>query len=146
MAEPMTQEGFVLAYGVAPSYSDIDTYHMTASIIDMCLRRTVAVGGSIDKVAGLDNFCWPDPVESAKTPDGQYKLAQLVRSNQALYDYCKAFMLPCISGKDSMKNDSTRGGKKISIPPTLLFSTIAPMMDISKSVTFLQSVLVISFM
>ncbi|MDD7983480.1 AIR synthase-related protein [Lentisphaera marina] len=135
MAEPMTQEGFVLSNGLAPSYSDIDTYHMTASIIDMCLRKIVAVGGSIEKVAGLDNFCWPDPVESAKTPDGQYKLAQLVRSNQALYDYCKAFMLPCISGKDSMKNDSTRGGKKISIPPTLLFSAIAPMKDISKSVT-----------
>jgi phosphoribosylformylglycinamidine (FGAM) synthase-like enzyme len=27
----------------------------------------------------------------------------LVRANQALYDYCRAYDLPCISGKDSMK-------------------------------------------
>ena len=41
----------------------------------------------------------------AKTPDGHYKLAQLVRANKALYDYTTAFGTPCISGKDSMKND-----------------------------------------
>ena len=31
-------------------------------------------------IAALDNFCWPDPVQSEKTPDGEYKLAQLVRT------------------------------------------------------------------
>ncbi|MDD3886353.1 MAG: AIR synthase-related protein, partial [Victivallaceae bacterium] len=75
------------------------------------------------------------PVKSAKTPDGEYKLAQLVRANMALSDYTQAFMVPCISGKDSMKNDSTRGGRKISIPPSLLFSMIAKMDDVTKSVT-----------
>jgi phosphoribosylformylglycinamidine synthase len=34
-----------------------------------------------------------------------------------------------------MKNDSTRGGRKISIPPSLLFSMISKMDDVSKSVT-----------
>jgi phosphoribosylformylglycinamidine synthase len=34
-----------------------------------------------------------------------------------------------------MKNDSTRGGKKISIPPTVLFSVISRMENITKSVT-----------
>jgi phosphoribosylformylglycinamidine synthase len=108
---------------------------MMASIIDLSIRRIIAVGGKLGHIAGLDNFCWPDPVQSEKTPDGEYKLAQLVRANQALYDYTKAFKVPCISGKDSMKNDSTRGGRKISIPPTVLFSAISRMEDISKAVT-----------
>ncbi len=135
MIEQLSREGIILSGGILPRYSDIDTYHMVASIIDLAIRRIIAVGGKLGHIAGLDNFCWPDPVQSPKTPDGEYKLAQLVRANQALYDYTKAFLVPCISGKDSMKNDSTRGGKKISIPPTVLFSAIARMDDIAKAVT-----------
>jgi len=134
-AEPMGTDGIILASGFAPRYSDIDTYHMMASVIDIAVRRIIAVGGQPQQIAGLDNFCWPDPVVSEKNPDGEYKMAQLVRANKALYDYTKAFKVPCISGKDSMKNDSTMGGKKISIPPSVLFSAIAPMKDISKAVS-----------
>ncbi|MCK4982603.1 MAG: hypothetical protein KAS17_06745, partial [Victivallaceae bacterium] len=135
MIEQLSTEGVILSEGILPRYSDIDTYDMMASIIDLSIRRIIAVGGKMDMIAGLDNFCWPDPVQSERTPDGTYKLAQLVRANQALYNYTKAFRVPCISGKDSMKNDSTRGGRKISIPPTVLFSAISKMDDISKSVT-----------
>jgi phosphoribosylformylglycinamidine synthase II len=135
MVEPCSREGVILAAGIAPRYSDIDTYHMMASVIDMAVRRTIAVGGQLGTIAGLDNFCWPDPVEGPNNPDGAYKAAQLVRANQALYDYTTAYGVPCISGKDSMKNDSTMGGRRISIPPTVLFSTIARMEDISKAVT-----------
>jgi phosphoribosylformylglycinamidine synthase len=52
-----------------------------------------------------------------------------------LAEFCELYGVPCISGKDSMKNDSTRGGRKISIPPTVLFSVIARMADISRAVT-----------
>ena len=135
MAEQCKKEGIILSSGILPRYSDIDTYHMMASVIDLAIRRIIAVGGTTDKIAGLDNFCWPDPVQSEKSPDGEYKLAQLVRANKALYEYTKAFKTPCISGKDSMKNDSVIGGKKISIPPTVLFSAISKMDDISKAVT-----------
>ncbi|MEA2012143.1 MAG: AIR synthase-related protein [Verrucomicrobiota bacterium] len=135
MVEHNSTEGVIMASGITPRYSDIDTYHMMASAIDIAARRTVAVGGNLSRVAGLDNFCWPDPVQSEKTPDGEYKLAQLVRANQAIYDYTKAFKIPLISGKDSMKNDSILQGEKISIPPTVLFSTIAKMDDIRKAVT-----------
>ncbi len=135
MVEPLSKEGVILSSAILPRYSDIDTYAMAASCVDLGIRRVIAVGGKLDKVAGLDNFCWPDPVQSEKTPDGEYKLAQLVRANQALSDYTQAFTVPLISGKDSMKNDSTRGGRKISIPPSLLFSVIAKMDDVSKSVT-----------
>jgi len=127
--------GVVVAHGICPRYSDIDTYHMTANAIDEGLRNYVAVGGSLDLVAGLDNFCWCDPVLSEKTPDGPFKMAQLVRANQALYDVCLAYSLPLISGKDSMKNDFYDGAVKISIPPTLLFSVIGRIEDIRKAVT-----------
>ena len=130
-----TFEGIVVANGICPRYSDIDTYAMAACAIDEAIRNTVAVGGNLDHLAGLDNFCWCDPVQSDKTPDGEYKLAQLVRANQALYDYTTAFGVPCISGKDSMKNDYSIGETKISIPPTLLFSTIGKMDDVRKAVT-----------
>ena len=128
-------EGVVVAHGICPSYSDIDTYHMMANAVDEGLRNYVAVGGNIEHVAGLDNFCWCDPVVSAKTPDGEYKAAQLVRANQALYDYCLAFGVPLISGKDSMKNDYMIGDTKISIPPTVLFSVIGKIEDLRKAVT-----------
>ena len=128
-------EGVVTAHGICPRFSDIDTYHMTANAVDEALRNYVAVGGSLELVAGLDNFCWCDPVLSDKTPDGAYKMAQLVRSNQALYDVCMEYNLPLISGKDSMKNDFYDGTTKISIPPTLLFSVIGKMEDARKAVT-----------
>jgi phosphoribosylformylglycinamidine synthase len=108
---------------------------MTANAVDEALRNYVAVGGSLELVAGLDNFCWCDPVQSDKTPDGAYKMAQLVRSNQALYDVCMVYNLPLISGKDSMKNDFYDGTTKISIPPTLLFSVIGKIEDARKAVT-----------
>jgi len=128
-------EGIVVANGICPRYSDIDTYAMAACAIDEAVRNAVAVGASLRRMAGLDNFCWCDPVESEKTPDGRYKLAQLVRANEALYDYTRIYGVPCISGKDSMKNDYMIGGTKISIPPTLLFSVIARMDDVRKAVT-----------
>jgi len=128
-------EGVVVSHGICPRYSDIDTYHMMANAIDEGLRGYVAVGGSPDLVAGLDNFCWCDPVQSDKTPDGEYKTAQLVRANKALFDYCVAFGIPLISGKDSMKNDYFDGVTKISIPPTVLFSVIGKMEDVRKAVT-----------
>jgi phosphoribosylformylglycinamidine synthase II len=130
-----SMEGVVVAHGICPRYSDIDTYHMTACAIDEAVRNAVAVGADLDHLAGLDNFCWCDPVKSAKTPDGEYKLAQLVRSNMAIYDYTTAFGVPCISGKDSMKNDYSIGLTKISVPPTLLYSVIGKIKDVRKAVT-----------
>jgi phosphoribosylformylglycinamidine synthase len=130
-----SMEGVVVAHGICPRYSDIDTYHMTACAIDEAVRNAVAVGADLDHLAGLDNFCWCDPVKSAKTPDGEYKLAQLVRSNMAIYDYTTAYGVPCISGKDSMKNDYSIGKTKISVPPTLLYSVIGKIKDVRKAAT-----------
>lgn len=127
--------GIVLAHGIAPKFSDYDTYWMMANTFDEAVRNAVAVGGDPDFMSGVDNFCWCDPVQSEKTPDGRYKLAQLVRANRALEHFCLAYGVPCVSGKDSMKNDYTGGGQKISIPPTVLFSVMGVINDVNKTVT-----------
>ena len=127
--------GIAVGCGIAPRYSDIDTYWMMAAVIDEAVRNIVAVGANPDHMAGLDNFCWCDPVQSEKTPDGEYKLAQLVRANEALYHITTAYGIPCISGKDSMKNDYSIGDMKISIPPTVLFSAVGIVPDVRNAVS-----------
>ena len=127
--------GLVISCGIAPRYSDIDAGAMAAAAIDEAVRNAVCVGLDVDKMAGLDNFCWPDPIESVKTPDGRFKLAQLVRANRELERVCRAYRLPCVSGKDSMKNDYGSGKDKISIPPTLLFSLFGDHPDVRNSAT-----------
>ena len=130
-----SEAGLVISHGICPKYSDYDAYWMMANAMDEGIRNAVAVGADPDRMAGVDNFCWCDPVQSEKTPDGEYKLAQLVRACKALSELCVAYGVPCISGKDSMKNDYTGGGKKISIPPTVLFSVLGIMDDVKKAVT-----------
>ncbi|MEA2064244.1 MAG: AIR synthase-related protein, partial [Gemmatimonadota bacterium] len=132
---PDSSRGVAIGCGIIPRYSDLDTYHMAACCLDEAVRNVVAVGARPDRIAALDNFCWPDPVQSGKTPDGSYKLAQLVRACRALYDYCSAFGVPLISGKDSMKNDYGSGAEKISIPPTLLVTAVGIIDDINNAVT-----------
>ena len=78
---------------------------MAANAIDEAFRQAVILGADPDKIVGLDNFCWPDPVESEHTPDGKFKLAQLVRACEAVFNTTIDYNCPCISGKDSMKND-----------------------------------------
>lgn len=130
-----SEAGLVISHGICPKYGDYDAYWMMANAMDEGIRNAVAVGADPDRMAGVDNFCWCDPVQSEKTPDGEYKLAQLVRACKALSELCVAYGVPCISGKDSMKNDYTGGGKKISIPPTVLFSVLGIMDDVKKAVT-----------
>jgi len=127
--------GIAVGCGIVPRYSEIDTYWMMAACIDEAVRNIVSVGADPDRMAGLDNFCWCDTVQSEKTPDGQYKLAQLVRANEALFDLTTAYRIPCISGKDSMKNDYHIGDTKISIPPTVLFSAVGIVPDVRLAVT-----------
>ncbi len=128
-------EALVIGHGICPRYSDLDAYWMMANAVDEAVRNAVAAGADIDHMAGVDNFCWCDPVQSEKTPDGRYKLAQLVRANRALAHFCLAYGVPCVSGKDSMKNDYMGGGGKISIPPTALFTVLSVIPDATKALT-----------
>jgi phosphoribosylformylglycinamidine synthase II len=120
--------GIVVANGINPRYGDIDPYWMAASAIDEALRQVVAVGGSLRKVALLDNFCWGNPDK----PD---RLGSLVRAAQACYDVALGYEIPFISGKDSLYNEFETGQESISIPPTLLISAVAVMDNVEKAVT-----------
>ena len=130
-----SRSGYVLSEGVNPFYSDIDCFAMAQAVVDEAVRRQVAAGARLDRIALLDNFCWPDPVAGADNPDGEYKMAQLVRACRGLSQAAVAYGAPLISGKDSMKNDSRMGGVKISVPPTLLVSAIGRIDDVNAAVT-----------
>ncbi|MCP4680673.1 MAG: phosphoribosylformylglycinamidine synthase, partial [Deltaproteobacteria bacterium] len=130
-----SMRGVAVGHGICPRYSDLDAYHMAACAADEAMRNIVSVGANPDMVAALDNFCWCDPVQSDTTPDGRYKLAQLVRANKALHEICVAYGMPLVSGKDSMKNDYSIGKTRISIPPTLLVTAVGQLEDVSKAVT-----------
>ncbi|MBK9261307.1 MAG: phosphoribosylformylglycinamidine synthase [Polyangiaceae bacterium] len=128
-------EGVVLGEGIHPYYSDLDAREMALACVDEAVRRVLCAGARIDRLAALDNFCWPDPIESKSTPDGAHKLAQLVRTCEGLFDACKAYGLPLVSGKDSMKNDAILDGVKISVPPTLLVSVMGQMADVKQALS-----------
>ncbi|UCB47491.1 MAG: phosphoribosylformylglycinamidine synthase subunit PurS [Spirochaetota bacterium] len=131
-----SHRGFVLTVGINPFFSRIDTYHMASCAVDEALRNAVVIGADPEKVAMLDNFCWPDPVyDKQKTPDGKFKLAQLVRACKGLYETARAYGTPFISGKDSMKNDYKVGKHKVSVLPTVLISAIGIIPDVRKCVT-----------
>ncbi len=133
--KPYSDRGLTVTHGVCPRIGDADPYQMAVNAVDEAYRAHIALGGDPDFASVLDNFCWPDPVESEKTPDGAYKLAQLVRTCRGLRDACLSYGLPLISGKDSMKNDAVMNGKKVSIRPTLLISLMGVIADVNKAMT-----------
>lgn len=130
---PGSKRGVTVTHGICPRVGDDDTLAMAQLAVDEAYRSHIALGGDPLKASALDNFCWPDPVQSPGTPDGEYKLAQLVRASQGLREICLAYTLPLISGKDSMKNDVRLGGVKVSVRPTLLVSLIGITEDIELS-------------
>jgi len=129
-----SEEGLVISHGLCPKVIQ-DSYDMAALSFDEAVRNAIAVGAKFGYLASLDNFSWPDPIQSSKTPDGEYKLGQLVRACIALYDVATAYGVPLVSGKDSMKNDYYAGNEKHSIPPTLLVTVVGKMDDIKKAMT-----------
>ncbi|MES2409212.1 MAG: AIR synthase-related protein, partial [Patescibacteria group bacterium] len=128
-----SKKGVLLSSTLNPSYSEIDSYKMAASSIDGAIRSVIAAGGSLENLAILDNFCWcssTDPV----------RLGQLKAAVKGCFDYAVAYGTPFISGKDSMFNDFKGYDEKgnpinISIPPTLLISSIGVMNDAEKAIS-----------
>ena len=130
-----SNRGITVTHGVCPRFGDADAYDMAACGVDEAYRAHIAVGGDPDRTSALDNFCWPDPVEAPENPDGMKRMAQLVRACKGLKDACVAYGIPLISGKDSMKNESRIGGKKIPVRPTLLISQMGIVEDITLTVS-----------
>ncbi|MGD0535742.1 MAG: AIR synthase-related protein [Methanoregula sp.] len=130
---PGSKKGVGLSQALFPSYTEIDPYGMAAACIDTAIRGLVALGISPDEIALLDNFCWC----SSDEPE---RLWQLKEAAKGCYDYAKSFGTPFISGKDSMFNDfsgydAENNRVKISVPPTLLISSIGIHVDVLKAVS-----------
>ncbi len=123
-----SNKGLIIANGCNPKYGLIDPYFMAASAIDEAIRQIIAVGGKLDRIALLDNFCWGN----TEKPD---RLGGLVRAAQACYDIARIYETPFISGKDSLNNEYQIGGDSIAIPPTLLISAIGIMDDVTRAVS-----------
>ncbi len=106
-----------------------DPYVMALAAIDECVRNLVCVGADPNRIAILDNFCWP----SCKDPRN---MGALVRACIGCYDAAKAYRAPFISGKDSLNNQFvTEDGRTIQIPPTLLISGFAPVTEAARAVS-----------
>jgi phosphoribosylformylglycinamidine synthase subunit PurSL len=123
-------QGVALSSGLFPSYGDIDPYAMAEAGIDAAVGNVVAVGADPDRIAILDNFCWC----SSNEPE---RLGQLKRAARACYDTATRLLTPFVSGKDSMYNDfkgfdGDDRPLKISVPPTLLVSSLGIVPDSRK--------------
>ncbi|MGP1272765.1 MAG: AIR synthase-related protein [Phycisphaerales bacterium] len=130
---PGSGKGLAIACGLATNIGDPalggDPYEMALAAIDECVRNLVCVGANPDRIAILDNFCWP----SCKKPEN---LASLVRAAEGCYEGAKAYRTPFVSGKDSLNNQfTTKDGRTIEIPPTLLITGIGIVDDVSRCVT-----------
>ena len=124
-----SDKGLAISCGMNPIYGDIDPYWMALAGIDEAIRNLICVGGRVDRIALLDNFCWGNCTKPET-------LGPLVRAAQACYDGAMAFEAPFISGKDSLNNEfACEDGTRISIPSTLLISAISIVDDINKCVT-----------
>ena len=121
-------KGVACGCGINFRYGLIDPYWMAASCIDEALRQIIAVGGSLQRIALLDNFCWGNPDK----PD---RLGGLVRAALGCYDTARAMGVPFISGKDSLNNEYKIGKKTYAIPGTLLISSLGVIQDVRKCVS-----------
>jgi phosphoribosylformylglycinamidine synthase len=123
-----SRRGVVVGCGMSPQVED--PYEMAIASIDEAIRNVVAVGADPDRVAILDNFCWP-------SVDDELTMGSLVRACEACRDAALAYGIPFISGKDSLNNQFTNKetGQVLRIPRTLLISAIGVIEDVSKCVT-----------
>jgi phosphoribosylformylglycinamidine synthase len=127
------EKGVAVSHALYPGYGDIDTYWMAAAAIDSAIKNLVAVGARLEDIALLDNFCWC-------SSDSPQRLWQLKKAAKACYDFGTAFGTPFISGKDSMFNDfkgfdSEGMPLRVSVPPTLLISSLGVVQDVQKCVS-----------
>lgn len=128
-----SSRGLAISQGLQTSIGDSfiggDPYLMALAAIDECVRNLVCVGADPTRTAILDNFCWP----SCNKPEN---LGSLVRAAEGCLDGALAYRTPFVSGKDSLNNQfTTRDGRTIEIPPTLLISGIGIVPDVRACTT-----------
>ncbi len=128
-----SKKAFAIACGIKPTLSKIDIKVMTQYVIDEAIRNLICVGVNFEKIFLLDNFCWGEL--------NKKNLLDLFLSCETAAQTAILFSTPFISGKDSLNNYYLVGKKRISIPSTLLISSIGIIDDINhiKSSYYKQS-------
>src|SRR6185503_7285106 len=123
-----SQRGIAIGCGLAPQVQD--PYEMALAAIDEAVRNVIAVGADPNRLAILDNFCWP-------SVDDEQTMGTLVRACEACRDAALAYGITFIPGKDSLHNQFTNSetGQVIRIPRTLLISAIGVIEDVRRCVT-----------
>ncbi len=123
-----SKKAVVVSCGLCPQVED--PYEMALAAIDEAVRNAVCVGGDPDRMAILDNFCWP-------SVDDEMTMGTLVRACEGCRDGALAYGIPFISGKDSLHNQFTNQETKevLRIPRTLLISAIGVIADARKCIT-----------
>ena len=123
-----SRRGVAVSCGLCPHVED--PYDMAIYAVDEAIRNAVCVGADLERLALLDNFCWPGT-------DSPEAMGQLVRTCEACRDAALAYGTPFVSGKDSLHNQFTdkATGRTIRIPPTLLISAIGVVEDVAACVT-----------
>ncbi len=123
-----SKKGIAISNGINIRFGMIDPFWMAASAMDEALRQIICVGGNLDKIAILDNFCWGNP-------DKSDRLGALVRAAEGCYKAAVGYKVPFISGKDSLYNEYAVNGKSLAIPGTILISAIGIINDVTKTAT-----------
>jgi len=124
-----SQKALAISCGLNPKLGDLDPYQSAMHAVDEALRNNVAVGGNLEQMAILDNFCWGN----CNKPD---RMGSLVQSAKGCRDAALAYGTPFISGKDSLNNEfQTDTGETIAIPPTVLISAVSVVPDARRCIT-----------
>ena len=120
--------GIVIGCGMNPLYGDLDPCRMALSALDEAVRNVTAAGGDPGRTAVLDNFCWGN-VECPET------LGSLVEAARGCHRAAVELGVPFISGKDSLTNEFRTAETTLSVPPSLLISSLAVTDDVRRLVS-----------
>lgn len=123
-----SDKGIAVSEGLNPLYGLYDPYRMGCAVVDEVVRNLLCVGGVLERIALLDNFCAGD----AQDP---YILGELTKTAEGLKDTALFYRIPFISGKDSLNNFFVLQNKKINIPTTILVSGVTIIPDVSNVIS-----------
>jgi phosphoribosylformylglycinamidine synthase subunit PurSL len=102
--DPSRQTFVALGHGLAPWRADI--HDNVIHSLDEAIRQGLLAGLRLEEAGFLDNFSWPDPLPHPSRPQSDRVLWKLLRSCELLSSATRAWSVPFVSGKDSMKNNT----------------------------------------
>ncbi|MCU1395949.1 MAG: purS [Ilumatobacteraceae bacterium] len=129
LVDPRDTDGIAIGIGVNPWYGLHDPERMAWAVVDEAIRNVVVTGADPSAIALMDNFSWGNPTRSTT-------FGELVAAVDGCVAAAHAYGAPFVSGKDSLNNEYlTADGTRRAIPPTLVITAVAPVRDVTLTVT-----------